>query len=77
MLFIKRKEEETIIINNDIEIIIKNINSKQVTIGIKCSKENVVLRGEIFDKIKKENNDALNISNNVLNDLIFNKPATN
>jgi carbon storage regulator len=59
MLYLVRKLEESIIINNDIEIRIVDIKRNKVRLGIKFSKSSNVLRKEVFDRIAKENLTAL------------------
>lgn len=58
MLVLSRKENESIIINNEIEIKIVHIKPDQVKIGIIAPKEVRVLRQEIFQEILKENQQA-------------------
>jgi carbon storage regulator len=60
MLYLVRKLEESIIINNDIEVRIVDIKRNKVRLGIKFAKSSNVLRKEVFDRIAKENLTALN-----------------
>lgn len=60
MLVLSRKESESIIINNEIEIKIVNIKPDQVKIGIIAPKEVKIYRQEIFNEITKENQQAQN-----------------
>lgn len=58
MLILSRKENESIIINGEIEIKIVSIKPDQVKIGILAPKEVKVYRQEIFAEIIKENERA-------------------
>ena len=60
MLVLSRKENESIIINNEIEIKIVHIKPDQVKIGIIAPKEVRIYRHEIFQEIMKENQEAQN-----------------
>lgn len=60
MLILSRKENESIIINNEIEIKIAHIKPDQVKIGIIAPKEVKIFRKEIFDEIIKANKEAQN-----------------
>jgi len=55
MLFISRKLEESIIINNNIELKVLEIKGKTVKLGFNFPKEASVLRKELYDKIMAEN----------------------
>ena len=59
MLYLTRKIEESIIINNDIKIKIIEINKNSVKLGIESPKSSTILRKEVHDVIVKENLDAL------------------
>ena len=55
MLFISRKLDESIIINNNIELKVLEIKGKTVKLGFNFPKEASVLRKELYDKIMAEN----------------------
>ena len=55
MLFISRKLEESIIINNNIELKVLEIKGKTVKLGFNFPKEASVLRKELYEKIMAEN----------------------
>jgi len=55
MLILGRKEQETILIGNDITISVEQINKGMVRIGIDAPKDIMILRGELKDRIIKEN----------------------
>jgi carbon storage regulator len=50
MLLLTRKNQEKIMIGDDIVIMICNINSSQVRLGITAPKNVTVLRSELIDK---------------------------
>ena len=59
MLVLARKEKESIIIDGGIEIIVQEICKESVKIAIVAPKEVKVLRKELVDTIKSENQNAL------------------
>ena len=59
MLVLARKEKESIIIDGGIEIIVQEIGKDSVKIAIVAPKEVKVLRKELVDTIKSENQNAL------------------
>lgn len=59
MLVLARKEKESIIIAGGIEIIVQEIGKDSVKIAIVAPKEVKVLRKELVDTIKSENQNAL------------------
>jgi len=67
MLVLTRKRDQSIIINENIEITILDIQGDQVRIGINAPREVSVHRKEIFLQISEENRKAA--STNVKADL--------
>ncbi len=55
MLYLMRKQDESIIINNNIELKVVEIKGKSVKLGFTFPKGASVLRKELFDKIMAEN----------------------
>lgn len=55
MLYLMRKQDESIIINNNIELKVIEIKGKSVKLGFTFPKGASVLRKELFDKIMAEN----------------------
>ena len=55
MLVLTRKKDESIMVGEDIEIVVLDITSNQVRIGVKAPKECAVFRQEIFLEIQEEN----------------------
>lgn len=58
MLFISRKIDESIIINNDITLTVLEVRGKTVKLGFDFPKTSSVLRKELYDRIMAENKAA-------------------
>ena len=69
MLVLTRKLGESIIINDNIKVTILGVNGKQIKLGIEAPKGVPILREEIFNKIKKENLEAMQTEVNELLDI--------
>lgn len=59
MLILTRKKGQSIIINNNIEIVISAIDGEQVKIGINAPREVNVLRKEVYDAVQQSNREAI------------------
>lgn len=71
MLALSRKKDESIIINNDIEITVIDIKGDHVKLGITAPKSVPVYRKEVYLQIKESNIEASNIQDlSVLKNLI-------
>lgn len=55
MLVITRKEEESVVIGNEIEVMVVRIDRNTVRIGISAPRHISVHRKEIFEQIRAEN----------------------
>ncbi len=51
MLVLSRKKNESIVINNDIKIVVVEIRGDKVRLGVEAPKEVPVHRREVFDAI--------------------------
>lgn len=58
MLALSRKQGESIIVGNDIELTILEIKGEQVKVGISAPKSIPVYRKEIYMQIREENKEA-------------------
>ena len=55
MLILARKENEEILIGNDIKVVIVNISKNTVKLGIEAPRNTMILRSELANDIKNEN----------------------
>ncbi|WP_449622728.1 carbon storage regulator CsrA [Robertmurraya sp. Marseille-Q9965] len=61
MLILRRKRNESIIIDDCIEITILEIDGDQIKLGIEAPKEIEIIRKEILEKVKLENQNAISV----------------
>lgn len=57
MLVLSRKKNESIVINNDITIVVVEIRGDKVRLGVEAPKEVPVHRREVYDAIKRHERD--------------------
>ncbi len=69
MLALTRKKGESIIVNNEVEIVILSIHGEQVKIGIVADKSIPVHRKEVYEQIKLENLEAAKAKNVKIGDI--------
>ena len=69
MLVISRKEGQSLIIGDDIEITIAKINDGSVKIAIDAPKKKSILRKELVQAVKDENKKATEVDLSVLKEL--------
>ena len=60
MLVLARKLNESIMIGDDIEIVVIDIKGDQVKLGVKAPRDITVHRKEIYLEIQNQNVEALN-----------------
>lgn len=63
MLALARKVNESVVINDDIEVTILEIKGDQIKLGIEAPKTVPIYRKEIYSQIKKENEEAVRNAN--------------
>ena len=65
MLVLSRKKNESIVINDDITVVVVEIRGDKVRLGVEAPKEIPVHRPEVYEVIKRsENGEATNSENN-------------
>lgn len=69
MLIITRKKGESLMIGEDIEIIISKIDDGSVKIGIKAPKDISILRKELYEEVEQENKAATQIDISMLSNI--------
>lgn len=57
-MILSRKEGETIVIRDNIEVTVVRIDGDKIRIGIVAPREVPVFRSEIYEKIQQENREA-------------------
>ncbi|WP_169754171.1 carbon storage regulator CsrA [Campylobacter curvus] len=62
MLILARKENEEILLGNDIKIVVVGVSKSGVKLGIEAPKNMMILRSELASDIKKENAEASKIT---------------
>lgn len=70
MLVLTRKKDQSIIINDNIEITILEVQGDQVRIGINAPKSISIHRKEVFLEIQQENKKAADSGNISIDSLI-------
>mgnify|MGYP001342070962 CR=1 FL=1 len=70
MLVLTRKKEQSIVLNDNIEITVLGIEGDQVRIGIKAPKNVSIHRKEVFLEIQEENKKAAEVKDVLLNDIV-------
>ncbi|NLP13364.1 MAG: carbon storage regulator CsrA [Clostridium sp.] len=70
MLVLTRKKNESIILNDNIEITIVDVQGDQVRVGINAPKSISIYRKEIFLEIQAENKKAADVKSVDLKNLL-------
>ena len=66
MLVLSRKKDESVVINNDIRIVVVEIRGDKVRLGVEAPKEVPVHRSEVYEAINgDESENAIKTINNV------------
>lgn len=73
MLVVSRKAKQSLMIGSDIEILIIEAKDGNVKIGINAPKGISILRKELFDEIKNQNSEALNVNEEVIKSILGDK----
>ncbi|WP_027218209.1 carbon storage regulator CsrA [Butyrivibrio fibrisolvens] len=62
MLALSRKKNESIIINNNVELTVLEVKGDQIRLGITAPKEIPIYRKEIYIQIQNENKEATDVT---------------
>jgi len=62
MLYLTRKADQSVIINDEIEVKVIEIKGKTVKLGFEFPKTSTVLRKEVYDKVVEQNREAVGSS---------------
>ncbi len=68
-MILARKSNESIHIGDDIIITVLSVDGGTVKLGVEAPKEVKLLRGEVYERISKTNQEAANSDFNLLNNL--------
>ena len=77
MLVLSRQRAETIMIGDDVEITVVDIRGDKVRIGITAPREIQVHRKEVYDAIKRENQQAAKLRPRDVSDVVEREPQNN
>ena len=66
MLVLTRKRNQSIIVNDNIELTIIDIQGDQVRVGINAPKDVKVFRKEVYVEMTQENKEASNVTMDAL-----------
>ena len=69
MLVITRRQGESLLIGDDIEITIAEAKDGSVKLAVKAPKEVTILRKELYKEVEAENKEATNIDLSILKKL--------
>lgn len=61
MLVLSRQRDETIMIGDEVEITVVDIRGDKVRLGITAPRQVQVHRKEVYEAIKRENTDAVDV----------------
>lgn len=62
MLVLTRKVNQSIVIGDEIEVVVLEVRGEQVRIGVRAPKAIAVHRKEIYEQIRQENLSAASVS---------------
>ena len=73
MLVLSRQRDETIMIGDDVEVTIVDIRGDKVRLGITAPRSIQVHRKEVYDAIKRENQQAAGLSPDEVSEVVNDK----
>lgn len=59
MLVLSRKTNQSIVIGDDVEIMVVDIKGDQIKLGIKAPRSIKVFRKEVYDDIEQQNKESM------------------
>lgn len=62
MLVLTRKVNQSIVIGDEIEVVVLEVRGEQVRIGVRAPKSITVHRKEVYEQIRQENLNAASVS---------------
>lgn len=74
MLVLSRQRDETIMIGDDIELIVVDIRGDKVRLGINAPTHIAVHRKEVYDAIRRENEQASRLNHRAVHASIEKQP---
>ena len=77
MLVLSRQRDETIMIGDDVQITVVDIRGDKVRLGITAPRHIQVHRKEVYDAIKRENEQAAKLSPRDVSDIVERSAETN
>lgn len=66
MLVISRKNNESILIGDDIEIVVVKIDDGSVKLAINAPKDVTILRKELYKEVAEENKESISTNSDIL-----------
>lgn len=69
MLVITRKKDESILIGNNIEIVVVKVDDGSVKLAINAPKDVKILRKELYKEVIEENKKSISIDSTILKDI--------
>lgn len=69
MLVITRKKDESILIGDNIEIVVVKVDDGSVKLAINAPKDVKILRKELYKEVIEENKKSISIDSTILKDI--------
>jgi len=76
MLVLTRKVGESIRIGEDIEIFVSAIDRNKVKIGVRSPGDVPVHRSEVYDRVRRENREAVLVAQEDLEEIVTHMPSS-
>ncbi len=70
MLILTRKSGESIVVGDQIRVVVVEVKGRQVRLGVEAPDDMKIYRAEIFDRIQEENSRASQVGTADLNNAI-------